>query len=132
MPVTLSRMSEDPASMATIIAAVTAALGGSIPLGFLLARRMPMQRLATALHGLGATAVLAVLLWAGIPGSMPQVDDGPDFPKIGFWLLVPAVGLGLVALACRRTRRTLRGLAIGTHACVAIFGLTVFLAAVAM
>lgn len=125
-------MSEDPVSMATIIAAVTAALGGYLALGFLLARRIPMQHLATVLHGLGGTAVLAVLLWAGVPGSMPQVGGGPDFPTIGFWLLVPSAGLGLVALASRCTRRPLRGLASGAHACVAIFGITVFLAAVAM
>lgn len=124
-------MSDEPVSIATVLSVLTAGLGGYGAVGFLLVRAMPTQRTATILHGLGAAAVLLLLLGAGVLSATPAPGRGPDFLAISFWLLVPAAALGLAALASRRAGRGLRGLLIGAHACVAVFGVTVLLAAAA-
>lgn len=125
-------MLNDAAAFATVLGAVTALLGGYVALGFMLKRAMPLQRLATCLHGLGAFAVVTVLWWASfMPSSTVGAGRGPAFLSIGFWMLAPAVVLGLGALATRHRQRPVRGLAIGAHASVAIFGITILLAAAA-
>lgn len=114
---------------ATVVGVATALLGAWIALSFLLRRPLQARRIVTVLHGLGAAATLGLLLWERVLPTDAGATQGANFLAIGFWMLVPAAGLGGLALASRRSDRSVRELAIGAHATLAVFAVAVLLAA---
>jgi hypothetical protein len=115
------------------ILCAAALLGLALAVSYL--RRSPARphRAAVAvLHGAAGTAGLAVLL-AALRGAPPRDAMGTaQFGQIGAALLAAALVLGLaIAWAAWRQRRA-PGALVGAHAGLAVAGLVVLLALVAL
>lgn len=115
------------------ILCVAAALG--LTLAFSYMRRSPARRrrlAVAALHGALGILGLAVLL-AAVSGKQPQDAMGTaQFGRIGAALFAAALVLGLAIGWTAWRRRRAPGALIGAHAGLAIAGLVVLLALVAL
>lgn len=115
------------------ILCVTALLGLALAISYLRGSSVRSRRAAVAaLHGAAGAAGLAVLL-AGLSAAPPQDAMGTaQFGKIGAALFAAALALGLaIAWAAWRQRRAPSAL-VGAHAGLAIAGLVVLMALVAL
>jgi len=110
-----------------------ALVGAALAIGYLAAKSaVPISAALPAVHALLGTTGLAVLILA-LRGGLPRSDRGTaGFGPIAAGLLGLALALGVVLAQATWRRRRPAGPLVGAHAGLAIAGLVMLLALVAL